>query len=113
MAKLSRSEKRIAKKEKRANETRGAKWTRRGFMGAGAVAGLAAGGALVVGIAIRPGDRTDELAGLVTKDEEQLITTWVKISPDNTVTAIIPHSEMGQGVHTALSAMLALSLIHI
>ena len=107
MAKLSRSEKRIAKKEKRANETRGAKWTRRGFMGAGAVAGLAAGGALVVGIAIRPGDRTDELAGLVTKDEEQLITTWVKISPDNTVTAIIPHSEMGQGVHTALSAMLA------
>ena len=107
MAKLSRSEKRIAKKEKRANETRGRKWTRRGFMGAGAVAGLAAGGALVVGVAIRPGDRTNKLAGMVTEGGEQLLTTWVKIAPDNTVTAIIPHGEMGQGVHTALSAMLA------
>jgi len=43
----------------------------------------------------------------VTNGDEQLVTTWVKIAPDNTVTAIIPHSEMGQGVHTALSAMLA------
>ena len=107
MAKLSRPEKKLAKKEKRANETRGAKWTRRGFMGVGAVAGLAVGGALVVGVAIRPGDRTDELAGLVTQGEEQLLTMWVKIAPDNTITAIIPHGEMGQGVHTALSAMLA------
>ena len=92
MAKLSRAEKKIVKKEKRANESRGRKWTRRGFMGAGAVAGLAAGGALVVGVAIRPGDRTDKLAGMVTEGGEQLLTTWVKIAPDNTVTAIIPVS---------------------
>ena len=107
MAKLSKSDKKLAKKEKRANETRGAKWTRRGFMGVGAVAGLAVGGALVVGVAIRPGDRTDKLAGSVIEGDEQLLTMWVKIAPDNTVTAIIPHGEMGQGVHTALSAMLA------
>lgn len=111
MATLSRPEKKTAKKAakklKRANESRGAKWTRRGFIGAGAVAGLAASGALVLGIAIRPGDRTDALAGMVTEGNEQLLTTWVKVAPDNTVTAIIPHSEMGQGVHTALSAMLA------
>ena len=107
MSTLSKTEKKAAKKLKRANESRGKKWTRRGFIGAGAVAGLAASGALVLGIAIRPGDRTDELASLVTDGDEKLLTTWVKISPDNTVTAIIPHSEMGQGVHTALSAMLA------
>ena len=104
---VTRAEKKAAKKAKRANESFGRKWTRRSFIGAGAVAGLAAGGALVVGIAIRPGDRTDDLAKLVTDGEEQLVTTWVKIAPDNTITAIIPHGEMGQGVHTALSAMLA------
>ena len=104
---VTRIEKKAAKKAKRANESRGRKWTRRSFIGAGAVAGLAAGGVLVVGIAIRPGDRTDKLAKYVTDGDEQLVTTWVKIAPDNTVTAIIPHGEMGQGIHTALSAMLA------
>lgn len=104
---VSRAEKKAAKKAKRANESRARKWTRRSFIGAGAVAGIGVGGALMVGIAIRPGDRTDELAKFVTEGNEQLITTWVKIAPDNTVTAIIPHGEMGQGIHTALSAMLA------
>lgn len=79
------------------------KWTRRGFIGAG----LVAGGALVVGVAIRPGDRTEDLAKLSASGDEKLLTAWVKINPDNVVTAIIPHGEMGQGVHTALSAMLA------
>ena len=104
---VTRAEKKAAKKARRAGESRARKWTRRSFIGAGAVAGLAASGALVVGIAIRPGDRTGKLAELVTDGDEQLVTTWVKIAPDNTVTAIIPHGEMGQGVHTALSAMLA------
>ncbi len=107
MANLSRAEKKAAKKDRRAGESRARKWTRRGFIGAGAVAGLAAGGALVVGVAIRPGDRTDELAKLAAADGESLLTTWVKVAQDNTVTAIIPHGEMGQGIHTALSAMLA------
>jgi len=107
MSTLSKVDKKTAKLAKRAGESRARKWTRRSFIGAGAVAGIAAGGALVVGIAIRPGDRTDDLAKFVTNGDEQLVTTWVKIAPDNTVTAIIPHSEMGQGVHTALSAMLA------
>jgi isoquinoline 1-oxidoreductase subunit beta len=35
------------------------------------------------------------------------MNVWLKIAPDNTVTAIIPHAEMGQGVHTALAMMLA------
>ena len=79
------------------------KWTRRGFIGAG----LVAGGALVVGVAIRPGDRTDKLEKYVAGEGEHLLAAWVKISEENVITAIIPHGEMGQGVHTALSAMLA------
>lgn len=79
------------------------KWTRRGFIGAGIVAG----GALVVGVAIRPGNRALKLAPLVTEGEEMLVSAWVKIDPNNQVTAIIPHSEMGQGAQTALTQMLA------
>jgi len=89
------------KKEKKAKKK--GRWTRRGFIGAG----LIAGGALVVGVAIRPGDRTGKLEKYVADEGEHLLTAWVKVSEDNTITAIIPHGEMGQGVHTALSAMLA------
>jgi len=79
------------------------KWTRRGFIGAG----LLTGGALVVGVALRPGQRAKGLAHLVTSGDEVLVNTWVKIAPDNTVTAIVAHSEMGQGAQTALTQMLA------
>ncbi|MEX1237093.1 MAG: molybdopterin cofactor-binding domain-containing protein, partial [Pseudomonadales bacterium] len=61
----------------------------------------------VVGVAIRPGHRTPKLAGLVTGEGESLINAWVKIDENNKVTAIVPHSEMGQGAQTALSQMLA------
>lgn len=80
------------------------KWTRRAFIGAG----VAAGGALVVGIAVRPGNPIDRLSPLVAKGEgEQLINAWVKIDADNIVTAIVPHVEMGQGIFTSLAQMLA------
>ncbi len=79
------------------------KWTRRSFI----TVGLLAGGALVVGVALRPGHRATKLAPLVTVDGEHLVNAWVKIGSDNTVTAIVPHAEMGQGVHTSLAQMLA------
>ena len=93
----------IETKTKVKKEKKKGRWTRRGFIGAG----LIAGGALVVGVAIRPGDRTDKLEKYVAGEGEHLLAAWVKISEDNTITAIIPHGEMGQGIHTALSAMLA------
>ena len=79
------------------------KWTRRGLLGAGVVGG----GALVVGVAIRPGHRAPRLHPLVADEDEALLNVWVKIAPDNRVTAIVPHAEMGQGAHSTLAQMLA------
>ncbi|HEY5647608.1 MAG TPA: molybdopterin cofactor-binding domain-containing protein [Pseudomonadales bacterium] len=79
------------------------KWTRRALI----TAGVVGGGALLVGVAIRPGNRAGKLAPLVAQGDESLIGAWVKIGADNRVTAIVPHSEMGQGAQTALAQMLA------
>nr|WP_070958446.1 molybdopterin cofactor-binding domain-containing protein [Hyphomonas sp. Mor2] len=79
------------------------KWTRRGFIAAGVVSG----GALMVGVGIREGHRAPKLAEMMTEDGETLVNVWVKLSRDNTVTAIVPHSEMGQGVFTSMTQMLA------
>ncbi len=79
------------------------KWTRRAFI----ATGVLAGGTAVVGVAIRPGNRSDKVADLIGEEGDAIFDVWLKISPDNTVTAVIPHSEMGQGVHTALAMMLA------
>jgi len=79
------------------------KWTRRAFISTGVLAG----GVLVIGVAIRPGNRAGKVAGLIAEDGETVLNVWLKIAPDNTVTAIVPHAEMGQGVHTTLAMMLA------
>ena len=79
------------------------KWTRRGFISAGVIAG----GGLIVGVAIRPGNRAGDFSSYVKGDDETLLHTWVKLDSNNVVTAIVPHSEMGQGVGTALAQMLA------
>ncbi len=79
------------------------KWTRRAFI----TTGVAAGGVVIFGVAIRRGDRSDEVRELVATDSDSVFDVWLKIAPDNTVTAIIPHADMGQGVHTALAMMLA------
>jgi isoquinoline 1-oxidoreductase beta subunit len=79
------------------------KWTRRAFISAGVLAG----GVVVFGVAIRPGDRSGKVAGLVADEDETVFDVWLKIAPDNTVTAIVPHADMGQGVHTTLAMMLA------
>jgi isoquinoline 1-oxidoreductase beta subunit len=80
------------------------KWTRRAVITAGSLVGggLALG---VGGIAFAP-NRIGVLPKGDGKEATQL-TTWLKIAPDNTVTAVVPHCEMGQGVHTALTMMLA------
>lgn len=79
------------------------KWTRRGFIAAGVVSG----GALMVGVGLREGHRAPKLAEMMTDEGETLVNVWVKLGQDNTITAIVPHSEMGQGVFTSMAQMLA------
>lgn len=79
------------------------KWTRRAVI----TTGVVAGGGLIVGVALRPGHRVPKLAQYVEGDNETLVNAWVKIGTDNHITAIVPHSEMGQGAQTALTQMLA------
>ena len=79
------------------------KWTRRAFIGAGALVG----GGLVLGVtgaALAPARH-----GLRDDDAENIgqLTTWILITPDNLVTILIPHCEMGQGAQTALAMMAA------
>ena len=79
------------------------KWTRRTFIGAGTVAG---GGFLlgVAGFTFAPGRHT--LVGEDASEKGQL-TTWITVTPDNVITVLIPHCEMGQGTLTALAMMAA------
>ena len=65
----------------------------------------AAGGAgLVIGLYL-PG-KYEALAGVPPKDAAA-INAWVQISPDDTTTLLIDKSEMGQGINTALTMILA------
>jgi len=79
------------------------KWTRRAFL----TTGIVAGGGLVVGVALRPGNQVKGLAAKLGAEGDRLVHTYVKIDADNVITAVIPHAEMGQGVQTALGQMLA------
>lgn len=78
------------------------KWSRRSFL---ASAGLVGGG-LALGLAIAPNRLK------MTGDEDDgggsaSLNTWVKLTPDNRLIVVVPHSEMGQGAGTGLAQMLA------
>ena len=78
------------------------KWTRRGFL---ASAGLVGGG-LALGLTLSP-NRLKITSAEAVDGDEVLLNTWVKITPDNKVTVIVPHSEMGQGSGTGLAQFVA------
>lgn len=80
------------------------KWTRRAFIGAGSVAG----GGLVLGVGgvLFAPNRLKYLPEGVEPGEGNL-TTWIKITPDNQTTVLIPHCEMGQGALTGIGMLLA------
>ena len=79
------------------------KWTRRTVIATGGLigGGLALG---VAGIAFAP-NRLRVVPD--NRDGMPQLTSGVKIGPDNTVSVIVPHCEMGTGVHTALAMMCA------
>jgi isoquinoline 1-oxidoreductase beta subunit len=80
--------------------------SRRGFiLGAGAVVG---GGALF-GFASYGTSQAAHAARAadLMKSHGALLGGWILISPDGATTIVIPHVDMGQGVHTALAMMTA------
>lgn len=79
------------------------KWTRRAFIGAGTVVG----GGLVLGVAdltFAP-SRHSLVSGEAAA--KGALNTWITVTPDNIVTVLVPHCEMGQGAQTALAMMAA------
>ena len=79
------------------------KWTRRAFIGTGSLVG----GGFVLGVAgavFAPGRHSVVSDDAVEKGQ---LTTWITVTPDNLVTVLVPHCEMGQGTHTALAMMAA------
>ena len=79
------------------------KWTRRAFIGTGTLVGggMALG---LVGFAVAPGRHS--VVGDDAAASGQL-NTWILVTPDNVVTVLVPHCEMGQGAQTALAMMAA------
>lgn len=64
------------------------------------------GGGVALGLALSP-NRLKIYQDEVASGDEVILNTWVKLTPDNKLTVIVPHSEMGQGVGTGLAQMLA------
>ena len=79
------------------------KWTRRAFI----TTGVVAGGAIVFGVAIRRGNPVGKVSDFMASDNETMLNVWLKIAADNSTTIVVPHAEMGQGVHTTVAMMLA------
>jgi isoquinoline 1-oxidoreductase beta subunit len=79
------------------------KWTRRAFIGTGTLVG---GGFVlgVSGLALAPSRHSVVSDNGAEKGE---LTTWITVTPDNVVTVLVPHCEMGQGTQTALAMMAA------
>lgn len=71
------------------------------------IGGTVVGGGMLLGYATLGSSRPERAQALAAGDGEHFTTTWLKIDPDNKVTVYVPHSEMGQGVHTSMPMMAA------
>ena len=69
---------------------------------------LGATGALVVGWGVMPARSRLGSPELMLKTEGDVaLNGWIKIAQDGTVVLAMPRSEMGQGIHTTLAALVA------
>ena len=70
--------------------------------------GLLAGGAMLVGWGVQPPrQRLHGARPLALGAGTVGLNGWIAIAPDGTVSVVVPRSEMGQGVHTALPMLVA------
>jgi isoquinoline 1-oxidoreductase subunit beta len=66
------------------------------------------GGALLVGWGVMPArSRLGGKALMLPKVGEIALNGWIKIAPDGAFVLAMPRSEMGQGIHTALTMLVA------
>jgi isoquinoline 1-oxidoreductase subunit beta len=80
------------------------KKSRRRFL----IAGVLLGGAAYFGYRfLSKRDRLVKPASLRLSEKELALNGWFKISPDNSVTVMVPRQEMGQGIYTALAMLVA------
>jgi len=80
------------------------KWSRRAWLWSG----LGLGGALVVGWSgLPPRSRLGQADTLPAVDGEVGLNGWIKIATNGDALLAMPYAEMGQGVHTALAALVA------
>ena len=70
--------------------------------------GLLGSGALLVGWGMQaPRQRLHTAVPLPVEKGVVALNGWVALHPDGTVSVVVPRSEMGQGVHTALPMLVA------
>lgn len=64
-------------------------------------------GALIVGYGLWPSRRLARSNLLAAGAGERFVASWIKIADDGTITAVIPHCDIGTGTYTALAQMAA------
>jgi isoquinoline 1-oxidoreductase beta subunit len=79
-------------------------FNRRTFLAAGAAAGVIGGG-LVLGI--RHANQREAAAGGGASGRTLAPNAFVRIAPDDTITVMVGKAEMGQGIYTGLTMVLA------
>ena len=82
--------------------------TRRGFM----ISGVALGGGLLLGVGgigvhLATHNRLAVQRDAHTDDESLLVNVWLRITPDNRIVVVNPHTDMGQGSATGLMQIVA------
>jgi len=93
-----------AKPEEGAAPAPGRGLTRRRFL----LGGVLAGGAMLVGWGMQPPrQRLHADQALALGGDTVALNGWIAIAPDGAVSVVVPRSEMGQGVHTALPMLVA------
>ena len=79
------------------------KVTRRGFL----ISTTVVGGGFLLGYAATRSSRHRQANDTLAANGQHYLTCWLRIDPNNQVTVYVPHSEMGQGIHTSLAMMAA------
>ena len=71
------------------------------------IASAVVGGGVLIGYSASQPSRHRRANDEIAQGAERFVTSFIKIEPNNVITIYVPHSEMGQGIHTSLAMMAA------